>query len=595
MAGHCRPAVCYALLTKALDLSQQAGGVDGCWRAIDALDRYFDVDDVALRRDSLRAVAETARGATANLALAEKSVAMAQRACDADDYNLAEEFAGLAYKISLGGKQVELRRRALDLQRQAREFKENYAALQMARDSLQADPDEPQANAALGRWLCFRKQNWPAGLRHLARGPADALAKLAQCDLNCGQASSGAEAEALALANGWWDLAKTQADPAVRSAMLQRAGMWYARTLPRLKDLARVKPRKRLEEIGDLGPLAFEAFADHPLPAPRPGAASESPHGILAMGDVDCSVRPFAVGLGGGFDLSKTWTLSLEFNPREIAAEGAAYLVYWGDDRFGKSPLSITVANGKLAARVSDTLSVDKSVSLTYELSREYAGRWTSLLLRFEAEKHTLSLSVNRDAPRAVDCPFTPSADRAMPVTLGGAGASQRFNGRLRRVFLSNLAAGLLINEFAQRASQTADLNSPGADPAEFGPPVAAPRVADSSVWKHAKEHNAVASGYLQIDVPGEYQFNTTSGHDRCSLEINGKLVCPFGDGQRTTGRVALPAGLIPLRSVGYCFFDTVEINWSPPGGQRLTPIPGQRLYHDSSARTPSAKLRLQE
>ena len=49
-----------------------------------------------------------------------------------------------------------------------------------ADEKLKTNPDDPQANLALGRYRCFAKGDWEAGLPLLAKSGDAALASLAK-------------------------------------------------------------------------------------------------------------------------------------------------------------------------------------------------------------------------------------------------------------------------------------------------------------------------------------------------------------------------------------------------------------------------------
>ena len=63
---------------------------------------------------------------------------------------------------------------------------------------------------------------------------------------------------------------------------------------------------------------------------------------------------------------------------------------------------------------------------------------------------------------------------------------------------------------------------------------------ASVSPLKYDAGYNAVARGFLQVDKAGDYVFNANNFYDRNALYIDGKLVCPYRDGEQTEQKVTL-------------------------------------------------------
>lgn len=112
---------------------------------------------------------------------------------------------------------------------------------------LQADPSDADANLTVGRFLCFDKGDWDAGLPLLAKGSDGALANLAKSDVSV----SDVAIVRIVLGHDWWDYAATQ-QGAAKVRCQERAAFWY------LKSLAVAPPDERPE----LAKLIATADAD---------------------------------------------------------------------------------------------------------------------------------------------------------------------------------------------------------------------------------------------------------------------------------------------------------------------------------------------
>ncbi len=60
-----------------------------------------------------------------------------------------------------------------------KEAKQEYGRIEPARTLLKTNPNDAEANAAVGRFLCLGKGDWSAGLPLLAKGSPGPLKELA--------------------------------------------------------------------------------------------------------------------------------------------------------------------------------------------------------------------------------------------------------------------------------------------------------------------------------------------------------------------------------------------------------------------------------
>ncbi len=144
-------------------------------------------------------------------------------------------------------------------------------------ETLEKSPDDSEANLTVGRWFCFCKQDWTAGLPLLAKGSDEKLKLLAEQDIKAPTESD----ERVKLADAWWDLAQKESGLA-RDSIHLHAGNIYRDAMPNLASvLKKAAIDKRLAEIADLKPLPVPApvavVANNSTPAALPDAASDFP------------------------------------------------------------------------------------------------------------------------------------------------------------------------------------------------------------------------------------------------------------------------------------------------------------------------------
>jgi hypothetical protein len=130
-------------------------------------------------------------------------------------------------------------------------LKRDYDRVEEARKKLESDPDDPQANVTVGRYLCLAKGEFADALPYLAKGDGAELAELAKLE-----ASKPTDVgERARLADGWWDLAEEEKDPVQRWTRL-RAANWYEKALPSLRGLQKTRAEQRLKEAQALADAA---------------------------------------------------------------------------------------------------------------------------------------------------------------------------------------------------------------------------------------------------------------------------------------------------------------------------------------------------
>lgn len=263
------PVARYVLLRESWTLSAQVGDAAAAFKAVEAAEQDYDVDGLDVRVQVLDAAA---RGAGSSQTLARAYADLAQ--ATANDA-LAEDEYGAALKLLTAAEGVARAARsgasAARLQARAREVeavRKAYADLAGARAALEKNADDPAANLAVGKFLCFLKGDWAAGLPLLTQSSDDKLKTLAQKDLD---EPSDRDEQAF-VGDGWWDLAEQEPPPA-RANLQKRAYRWYQAALPRLTGLSQAKVQQRVKKLVE----DFPDLKSMKQPAARP----EDPVGLI--------------------------------------------------------------------------------------------------------------------------------------------------------------------------------------------------------------------------------------------------------------------------------------------------------------------------
>ncbi len=255
----------YAFLDLALQLAVEAGSADLALDVIDALAERYDVDGLAMKVPHLRTIAAETRNVQARGEVVRRVLDTVDEAGRHDQFELAEELLELARSVggSAHAQAVDGARERVEAMRSAMD------AADAARQTLEQQPDDPQAALALGKYECFVKGNWQAGLPLLARGADARLAELAKTEL----ADPGEPHNQIALADAWWELAEGESGEA-QARMRRHAVAWYTQAEPNLEGALRDQVQGRILAVD--GPAAAAA-AREPLPHVPDLAACRNP------------------------------------------------------------------------------------------------------------------------------------------------------------------------------------------------------------------------------------------------------------------------------------------------------------------------------
>lgn len=252
------PPAQYALLDQARQLASDAAQTSEAFLWIDALSNDFEVDSFALKVAAARRATEVL-GSSANapldlrLQLITASIGASNAAVEAERFEEAAEFAQLALAQSKA-KQIA----DADVKRQAKEHADMIAKLsaqwadaKAALQVLASNPDDPDANRAVGRFRCFQSNQWILGLPHLAKSGQPGLVEAAQLELAPGREPK----DLLKIAQAWDKAAEAATPPAERREYLARAHKFFASSIDGgLRGLDKEVAKKRLDAIGEIIP-----------------------------------------------------------------------------------------------------------------------------------------------------------------------------------------------------------------------------------------------------------------------------------------------------------------------------------------------------
>jgi hypothetical protein len=245
------PAGLFVGLVQARDLAAGVGDLIVAGQAAEELAAAFAVDLWAMKGEALATAVAAIKTPEGARSLVEAGLLLADEAVAADHFEPAARLARLTEQASRRTRDLPLVLSVQKLERGIQAAAKQYVRLKDFVDKLQKDPDDPEANLEVGRYLGLLKGNWERSLFLLAQGNDPALRLLAQRDLTRPETTKAQ----LAMGDAWWQQGEKEKDQA-QVHLRQRAVFWYEQALAGADELT----RPRLEE----------RMASVPRPRPRP-------------------------------------------------------------------------------------------------------------------------------------------------------------------------------------------------------------------------------------------------------------------------------------------------------------------------------------
>ena len=247
----------FVLLQMARDLAEQGRDWETAAEAINELDAGFQIEAVQMKAEVLEGFSKLTRTLPEHTAIAEAALPLIEEAAAKEDYALAGRLAKLAQSEAAKARSRDLQVAARAAGKRAQEVAKAAEQVRAARETLKANPSDPAANLTVGKYLCFVREDWRAGLPLLALSGDETLKAIAQKDM----APPRSPEEMAALGSQWWDLGEKEEAAGQRPFRL-RAAHWYHAAVEDLpQGLTREMVESRLEEVAPLEALARSGSA----------------------------------------------------------------------------------------------------------------------------------------------------------------------------------------------------------------------------------------------------------------------------------------------------------------------------------------------
>lgn len=236
----------FVLYGLAEDIASQAGDRATAFEVVEETARVYEVDVLELKAETMSRLFKAAHDQTERTALIQYSRQLIEEIVTEEHYDLAQQVGRDALTAAQRTTDKDLIQLFVKFTKDIKKQATAFAAYQKGRETLTNDPTDAKANLAVGRYLCFVRDDWESGMPYLAKSSEEKLKALAQREL----ANPPTEPEGqVSLADAWWDFAQVE-DGKENDNLQNHAAIWYQRAVGKLPNgLSKTKVDKRLEKI----------------------------------------------------------------------------------------------------------------------------------------------------------------------------------------------------------------------------------------------------------------------------------------------------------------------------------------------------------
>lgn len=209
-----------------------------------AMEKRFELNILPQKVELLDEVSDHARTPANKSDVTEACLTAGFAAIAANDYASADSLAELANRTALGANDASLAQQASFLRDEATRCRDAYERVSNDWKVFREKPTDPRASLAVGKFLCFAKNDWATGLPLIARGNDEALKAVVNLEINGTLKDSR---DQLSLGGSWWELT-TGAREADKIFYQHRARYWYLKGIASSQEADKARLRQQLAE-----------------------------------------------------------------------------------------------------------------------------------------------------------------------------------------------------------------------------------------------------------------------------------------------------------------------------------------------------------
>jgi len=248
----------YGMLQEAGRLAVEAADAALGFEIIDRMDNAYLIDSYKMRLNTIKSIGKSVNRQTPSQsrALIKGALRMIDEAVGRDDYRKAEQLCRLAEVLALRlarkARDTSWRKQIRDRSAEVKEIAEAYEEVEPLLQILEENPTDPEANRAVGKFLCWMKGDWQKGVPMLALGNDPTLKDLAVKNLREDLAlkeNKGTLSVQVAVGDGWYEFFEREKKSIAKRKIASHTAQWYKLAQPKLKGFERDKVDQRLGAV----------------------------------------------------------------------------------------------------------------------------------------------------------------------------------------------------------------------------------------------------------------------------------------------------------------------------------------------------------
>ena len=215
------------------------------------MEQRFELNVLPQKVEMLDEASDHTRTPGSKSDLTEACLETGFAAIAADDYASADSLADMAIRSAIGANDSSLAQQASFLRDEVTRCNDACDRISNDWKVFRDKPNDPHASLAVGKFLCFIKNDWANGLPLIARGNDEALKAVVNTEINGALKDSRSQ---LSLGGAWWELT-AGAQEADKIFYQRRARHWYLKGIASASDADKPELRQRLSSRISAVPL----------------------------------------------------------------------------------------------------------------------------------------------------------------------------------------------------------------------------------------------------------------------------------------------------------------------------------------------------
>jgi len=180
--------------------------------------------------------------------VAEAYMQLADNAVGDKNYKIALSSAKSAETIGKKAGDASLVDKAGDLIKAIPEIEKEYSIVKKAEDTLKLNPNDPEANTIVGKYLAFVDNDWDAALKLLSKG-SNGVSKAAEQEITLRSGGSDNPESIAQVADLWYEQSNKITNVLDKKRFATHAFELYQQAQPKATGLTKDKIDKRISEL----------------------------------------------------------------------------------------------------------------------------------------------------------------------------------------------------------------------------------------------------------------------------------------------------------------------------------------------------------